>query len=61
MDDVLSTEGSLDANARPRLMKQVDGFIARRAVPVRERVRDIALAVYTSAGRDVVEDLMAAS
>lgn len=61
LDDLISTEGSLDTGQREALLKRIDEIIALPDRPVRYSVRDILLAVYASAGRDMVDDLVAAS
>jgi hypothetical protein len=58
LDDLLATEGIGGAADRAELLKQVDGIIAKQELKVRDRVRDIALLTYASAGRDVVKDLL---
>jgi hypothetical protein len=58
LEDTLATEGSVADVERTDIMKRVDAALAARARAVRDRVRDVALILYASAGRDVVRDLI---
>jgi hypothetical protein len=58
LDDILATDGPGGRSDRVELLKSVDAVIADTKLRVRDRVRDIAILIYASAGRDVVRDLL---
>lgn len=58
LDDMLATDGPGGVSDRVDIMKSVDTLIANTKIEIRDRVRDIAILLYASAGRDVVRDLL---
>jgi hypothetical protein len=55
----LRTDGSVDDAERKTTMDLVDGVIADKKLTVPEKDREIALAVYSTVGRDPIKDLVA--
>jgi hypothetical protein len=58
LDDVLVTDGIGGRADRTDLLKQVDGIIAKKDLEIEDRVRDTAVLIYSTAGHDVVKDLI---
>jgi hypothetical protein len=58
LDEFLRTDGEVDDAERKTVLEQVDGVIADEALDASQKVREIAIAVYATVGRDPIKDLL---